>query len=255
MNKQNMINERNLNVNSGNKDHVNEMARLRKEKADRLKELDSERALKLARMTEDYNTKVRRAYQEHNRDIDRLEHERQDKIKQLTDTISQQLNLNAQGSKAIYDLLNGYYGPKGVMAALMAGTYKNTETYITEMTRRLLEFAAKYKAVLGGIVPVVVPKKPDKKPPDGMEWRLVDNVWIMVKRSGGISSLPSGVSSLPLNTLSTMFGAATGTSTIGQSGGKMELMVTLSPDLETRIVNKSLDNMSSAIMQVRKARS
>jgi len=251
MNKNNLINEHNNQMAQNEQQHRQDMADLIKQRNDRLKELDYEYRLKAARAAQDYALKQARAIADHQQEMKRLEQEKQDKLRDLADSIAQQLNMNQQGADAIYQMLNGYYGPGGAIDGLMKFTYNNSVQYIDALMKRLMEYAKQYQNM-------------SSPPPGGggtnsqSAGGMADGGLMVANKATNVTFGEKSKELaffLPLNKLSSFLGASSsGGSNQQAANGKMELLVTLSPDLETRIVSRAHDETSQAIMQVRRGR-
>lgn len=284
--RQNAINEHNLRTQQDDTSVASDVNDIKKQIAERLAALDKERSLNYARMRQDYNTKRNlaiaehklemdrmkaefeleqaRKEEEHQIDMDRLEHEKQDRLQELSTSITEQLGLTKIGADAVYKLLNSYYGPGGNIDRMMQWTYANTTAIIAQMAIDMQEFANKYSA---GVTTTTTST--------GLTgdrwWSTPTNGTGQIshgRASGGLDIVNSPTSVLmgeagpeahlfvPLNKLSTLAGGVNNLGSIGSSGGssKVEVLVELSRDLEARIINKSMDGVSNAIMNVRKQR-
>jgi hypothetical protein len=150
---------------------------------------------------------------------------------------------------------------------MMDFTYENSVKYQQMLLDQLTKFVGEYTNILNTIQPSKwsehMPNNPDPPKPsipagEGYEWILKDGVWVRHKIGDPLTqSVPTNptntTSNLSTASLSTLGGAAGAIRSL-MNNNNMELMVTLSPDLEARIVSKSMQETANAIMRVRKAR-
>jgi len=243
MNKQNMINEFNLSQSSAAAQHAAEIEEMRRQRDDRLKELDAERALKLKRMEEDFRLKRKREEEEHKIEMQRLEEERKDRLRNLATSLAEQLGLTNEGTKAIQELYLDYFGSKGSIETILKMGYDRVITYTTLMAKKLKEIEKLYKATTANIgMPTTgsLPTAKDMQNAGGDDWESV------VTAANKDSALPVGALSALKGGALSLFG------NINTPKTSAEILVTLSNDLEARIVQKSTDSVANSIMTVRR---
>lgn len=235
MDKQNLINEHALDVAQDAAQHEADMARKKKQVADRLALLDAERALKFKRMQEDEKLKEERAKYDHMVEMARLEHEKNDKLRQLANSIADQLKLTDTGAKALVNLYKKYFGSGGILSDINKFMYENTSVYVEAMMKQILKLVATYTDAAKTIASTVDPYKMEKTPGN--------------KKSGSTNTNLSPSSGMPKDFSSNAASAA-----YNATGANINVVVTLNPDLEGRIISQSVDRVTASIIKVRKGR-
>lgn len=255
MNKKNMINEHNLKVGSDRGNYEKEKKDAIARRDERLRLLDQENELKRKRMVEDFNIQQERAKIEHDIEMKRLEMEKQDKLRQVANSLSEQLKLTDDGTKLIYNLFDDYFGENGAVGKLVKYQYDNIVAYTQAMLDRLQEVADKYAIDVGTTPPPTTTKPPTNKSPrpkfrakGGLD--IVNSPTQVIMGEAG----PEAHLYVPLNKISSLAGGLgmLGNNTPNPGGANMEILVELSKDLEARIIRKSVGSVENAIMKVRR---
>lgn len=282
MNKQNMINEHALEMSkTGTK---NEVAQIKSDTADRLRILDEEFNLKQKRAAQDFKIKMKRMEYEHSIEMRRLEHEKQDRLHQVAEELGDTFGLNSDGVRRLYNLFDTYFGEHGAIGSLVKYQYDNITAYTEAMLKDLSILLQQYKitttAISGTGITTTNPygtnthvypgqTTSNLTPTTTTATRLPVGTNNVKRASGGLDLVNKPTSVLmgesgpeahlfvPLNKLSSLFGGINNLSSMNlnqNNNSKVELLVDLSPDLETRVVKKSMDELANVVMQVRKAR-
>ena len=159
------------------------------------------------------------------------------KLRDLANSLVQEYNLTKQGADAIYNLLKAYFGVGGATDAIFdqlkasldaavssipAGTAGLGTTGTTDKSSGLAE---------GGTFLATRPTR----------LNVAEN------RPELISAVPLGRPGTDINKFFTNAGS-------GDSGGNIELAVTLSPDLEARVVKQSLNAAGKVIMRINRSK-
>lgn len=249
--KKNMIDEHGFNKKNDAKNHAAEMARLVQERNDRIAELNKERAIKWQQMQEDYALKQKEAIAQHAAEMKAIEQERKDKLKEMTKAMAEQYGITAKGEKALYDLMYAYYGPGKAIDQLLKYSSDSQTAFFEELARRAEAIRAAHSSGTSSSTSSTgssAPVDSGNKANGGVVIADRPTTATFGERTKELALF------IPMDKLGGMLGNSSAPDTSTSKNGIMELLVTLSPDLETRIVRKSMDGMADTIMQVRKAR-
>lgn len=246
MDKQAMINEEALRRDSAVKEHQEEMERLRQEEADRLAQMEEEFKIKQQRAKEDYDLKVARENEEHKTDMDRLKEQIDERLKTFADKLAEELGLREGGAEEIYKVLQKYYGAGGYFDGLYDYSAKSMVSRAQQMMSLLQQIMSQYAQMTSAIsgTPMLipglkVPKIPTIIPP-------------------GIGSSPRFEGKSASMSLSAIRPTALATSGLtgaaSPMSGQLGVEILLSPDLEARIVENSVNNVADVITKVRRTK-
>lgn len=249
MEKQGLINEEALRKEAAIREHQAEMDRLRQEEADRLRLMAEEFELKQQRAAEDFAIKLERERQEHEQDMADLKTRIDERLKLFAEKLAEELGLREGGADAIYQLLQKYYGANGFFDQLYNYSAESMAARAQEMLTMLQSIVAQYQqtiAAIGGLgsAPRIVtpgglgsaPNYPQPLPPSG----------------GGLGSAPrtNSFSAFRPPSLSMGMGGGRGEG----AGGQIGIEVILSPDLEARVVENSVNAVADVITKVRRTK-
>jgi len=279
--KTNMTNEYNLESDTRAREHEAKLEQARKERDDRIAELEYEHEITVERMKKDYEIKRELAKQEHEIDMRRRSEERDDRIREIANEMAEQLGLSETGSRAIYDALMEYFGSNGAISDLTRATYTSATADMSKLYKRMLEYAIKYKQIAQDIQKTVMRingsnsfsanenvsgaySDNDNKsttPKSGIDsgrdsvYGMADGGLIIAKRPTHIIMGEAGQEAgmfLPVNKaiqFTEMF--RTGEKKVG---GNVSIVLSLSPDLRTDIINSTLDGISVTIDEIARTR-
>lgn len=246
--------------------HNAEMQQAQREAADRIAQLEYEAKLKAQRLLEDYNAKKAIDARNHKEEMDRLEQEKNDRLRSIANSLAEQLDLTEAGANAIYNTLLGYFGPNGNVNELMKFTYENSSAYMGALMASLVEFSKEYAAATGdhskslptpsrsGGSSSTTPSTPNR--PNQLIPRMANGGALIASDPTLVQFAEAGSEAamfIPLDQLGPN-GSGGGGLFGGMGGGKVQIELTLDPDLEARIVESSLEQVTSAIVSVRKGR-
>lgn len=178
----------------------------------------------------------------------------QDRINKVAEKLVEEYDVTEVGLKQIYDLYNAYYGPNGYVE----GVY----LYLMQMWEQAAAMAA--------LVPTLPQSAPgtSTRNPGASQWDQVDHN----RAHGGFDILtkptkflageagPEAVWSVPLGRNGVNVNKTSGTLPAGMKlpgGGssRIEVDVSLSPDLVATVVDKSLDATADMLFQVQRKNS
>lgn len=225
------------------KQHQEDIARIESEKDDRLAVLAQEEKIKLRRAQEDFNRSQERAAQDHQLEMERIREQLSERLMEFAEAFGQEYGLNDERVKKLYQLLEEYYGSGGRFDAL----YNYSTQSAINASRTILDAI---NAILEAqqIIPPVV------------SYTSANNIGGQARGGTYLATQPTTATFgeagpeiaqfIPLrgnSAFSAMSGMAGGGAGVK---GNIRLMIDLSPDLETRIVDKSLDGVSTIIRRV-----
>lgn len=250
MEKQNIINEEALRGEAAQREHQQDMERLKQEEADRLRQMEEEFRIRQQRAAEDYLLKVQREQEEHQQDMDRLKEQIDERLKTFADKLAEELGLREGGAEEIYKVLQKYYGAGGYFDGLYDYSAKSMAARASEMMSMLQQVLAQYAAVASGIssTPIAIPGL-GSAPRPIINGGIGGAPRVGSKSPGSMSSTLSALSS-------TMIGPSSTSGSIAPSGanGQIGIEVLLSPDLEARIVENSMNSVADVVTKIRRSK-
>jgi hypothetical protein len=245
--------------------YADEQADRKKEARDRLKELNNEYNTKARREMEDYDLKEARRKEDFLREMAELSAEWKQKLDEWTMEKSAELELNAGAAEEMRKLINSYYGPGGVYEGLYNYSYASL---LAVSSATISQINANIAAVMTSIAATMnmisIPEtRPNRRRAAGGLDVASSPTTVTFGEAGKelalfipFDKLNSMKSSMSLNELTA--GAARqrtpmsgGSSLAPSMAGIIELLVTLSPELEARIVNDTSDYVASRIQTIR----
>lgn len=243
MEKQNLINEEALRKEAAIREHQAEMERLRQEEADRLRLMAEEFQIKQQRAAEDFAIKLERERQEHEQDMADLKTQIDERLKLFAEKLAEELGLREGGADAIYQLLQKYYGANGFFDQLYTYSAESMAARAQDMLTLLQGIVAQYMAIVSAVSSTPIP---------------VPNLGSAPRPAPGVGSAPHTMS----NFLGTRLASSLATSTSGVNGangrngteGQIGIEVVLSPDLEARVVENSVNAVADVITKVRRTK-
>lgn len=261
LNKQNLVDQHNLEKKQREEDFRDEMEQIKREEAQRLAQLDREHALKLQRMKEDYDHQKAQDAQNNKDQMDDLKLQAQRRLEEYSRDLAKELGLREGAAGAIYDVLAKFYGPNGLFDGLYDYSYQSLVAKTAAMLSQLTQIYSQYQPTdKGG----TTPPPTDVTPPPNSKSGPIDHPFA----DGGIAVAnkptrvlfgeknPELAAFIPLNKIASLFGSGGngGGGNSGNTSGKMKIEVELSPGLEAKIVNQSLDSFADVIATVRRNR-
>jgi hypothetical protein len=232
-------------------------------------------ALKQQRYDEDSALKRQRMEEDHALEMQRLREQLDEKLKLAADKIAEEYGINAEGAKAIYDLLAKYYGSDGALAKLTALGYSAMLEQSNSFLAQLSNVIAQYQGLMSQMASVTYPVSslagmgglsnpggyvnPSLAGMGGLA-----NPYGYAKGGSFIATRPTsalfgeaGPELVTITPLSQIGKGITPSAGSGRSAGmnKIVVDVNLSPDLEARVVAKSLDSAAEIVTQINRSKS
>ena len=248
------------------KKYADEQAARKKEANDRLKELNREYNIKARREMEDYDLKEARRKEDFMAEMADLRAEWKQKMDEWTMEKSSELELNATAAEEMRKLINSYYGPGGVYEGLYNYSYASllavSSATISQINATIASVMSSIATTMSSVGAPPSNSSLRRRAAGGLD--VASSPTTVTFGEAGkelalfipFDKLNSMKSSMSLNDLtagaSRQRNPMSGGSPINPAmAGMIELLVTLSPDLEARIVNDTSDYVASRIQTVR----
>lgn len=183
----------------------------------------------------------------HQRELEDIQLAQQRKLEQLIKGWIDEGKITQENAQMVYEILLGYFGPGGLTDQLYAYMMQSL------MSQTSLAGQAMSSLGLGGTVPTVTPAGTPGGGGGMGGIAMAEGGTLLATHPTTVTfgEVPEIVSVRPLaggNNEDRVFGD---TGALG--GGQLELAVTLSPDLEARVVRKSLDEAANVIFKVNRS--
>lgn len=264
MDKTALTNEYNLRQQQQDQEHADNIARIKRERDDRLAELAQEEQIRLQREAEDFALRQARAQEDHEIDMARMQQELDDKLKAFAEALGEEYNLNEEGVNQLYKLLQDYYGPGGKFDALYnysASSIISNAQGILNTLNQLIAYSAQATAQLSALGMGDYGTRHNTPLPSnyysGGDYGTRHNIGYQAEGGTYLATRPTTATFgdagpeiaqfIPVNKLKASSGIGSIAGGNNGVGGLLRLMVDLSPDLEARIVDKSLENVSAVV--------
>lgn len=272
MEKDQMIREEQLRKQAAAEQHALEMAELKREEEERLRVMAEEFQLKIQRYDEESAIKRQRMIEDHAIEMQKLEEQKEEILQKAAEKIAEEYGLNAEGAKALYDLLAKYYGSDGALAQLTAQGYSAMLGQSTAFLAQIAAVIAQYQSMLSavasnpflptGITPAGTTPTPIGNSPQGTQGYASGGQFVATKPRNilvGEGGEPELVTVTPLSKLASMRShsqAVNGADGLdGRNGDfRIALDMNLSPDLEARVVQKSLDGAATVVERINRGK-
>lgn len=269
MNKEHLIDEHNLEKKQRAENFRDELNDIKDQTAQKLALLAQEHNLKLQRMQEDYLQQKAVNAQEEADQMNDLKLAAQRRLEEYSREVAQEMGLRQGGAQAIYDLLAQYYGPQGLFDSLYDYSYNSLIAKTAAMAQQMQALYNQYAgtaAAMGSGLPSTAPTSTPKSSGGGGKKGL--NAISMAQGGTIVASKPTpiimGDAGLEVGTFRPLNAGKVSSSNIpnftdgaaagGGGNSKIELMLWLSPDIEAKIVNKSVDAFTDVVTSVRRNR-
>jgi hypothetical protein len=255
MDKEALINEYNLQKQERDRQHQEELERIRRERDDRLAELAQEEQLKLQREQQDFELKQQRAAQDHQIEMQRLGQEIQDRLMQFAQALGDEYKLNDEGVRKIYDLLNAYYGPQGYFDGLYDYSYQSMVSRAQEMLAQINQIVSQAQMSLNSLP--LSPSSPtsgigNAPKTEDIGKQAKGGIYLANKPTKAIFG-DAGLELAQFIPLNSRRLSNVSLSIIPEKqplNGNIAIELFLSPDLESRIIQNSLDATANAFVKV-----
>ena len=262
MDKTALENEYALRQEQQDQQHADDIARIIRERDERLAELAQEEHIRLQREAEDFALRQQRDAEDHAREMEQIQQQIQDRLMAFAEAIGEEYNLNEEGVNALYNLLNEYYGPGGKFDDLYnysASSIVANAQGIIDTLNQLIGQAQAISALSASYVPTISASA-------GLQQFQEPYYYAGGYAQGGTvlanrptmalfgEAGPEIASFIPTRKLSASPGAVGSGGGKQGAGGSLRLMLELSPDLEARIVDTSLNEVSTVIRTIERQR-
>lgn len=277
MERQALINENALRKKDQAEQQQQERDQLKAEEAERLRVMAEEFALKMQRYDEESAIKRQRMEEDHAIEMARLKEQQAEIIEAAAYKIAEEYGLNEQGAQALYNLLNQYYGSSGALATLTANGYNSMLMQASTFLSQIATVIAQYQGMMAGAAASISPysspgggyipggySSPQNTTPMG--GRIIPGYAeggqfvatkprVIAVGEGGESEL---VTITPLSQLGSMRNIQPVNGMNGMDGRNGQTQITLdmnlSPDLEARVVRKSMDGTAAVIERINRSK-
>lgn len=248
----NLTNQFHLEQEQRQRQYQQELADAKRQEQLKLQQMAQAEALKQQRMTDDYNTEKARKQAQYNQELTDLQQSWTDKISMETQKLVEQYGLNDTQAKAVFDLLNSYYGPNGKIDGLYSYSYDSLVARSKALLQALNTMLQQFQAVANSTANFVAPgtatgsiakykakggidivNTPTNTPYGATYGEAGPEAHIFLPLSGGLSSI-----------------SAPNVNLGSGAGGKIGIEVTLSPDLVSRITENTLNKSADIITRV-----
>jgi len=246
MDKQAAINENDIKKKDSRDDAARQLREAIDDRNERLALLEQERQLKLARQREDFNLKRQRAKENHKRELEDIARQVDERLVLLVEKAIEANLISEEAADLLLENLTKVYGSGGLFDKLYSA---NTESMLRNAKEQLagmngiitaaLRMQAAVAAVASNVrtnVASIMASRSINQPVSSSYSSATTSVLANRALNTPVSLSNYTPSSVPSSGLSG-----------GSSGGDLRVSVDLSPDLEARIVDSSLDNVSVAI--------
>lgn len=231
-----------------------ELADIKKQAADKFEQLNYEYATRKQRELEDYNEREERRLADYQREQAQLQEQIDARIEKASIALSQELGLNAEGQALIYELLNAYYKPGGIFDSLYDHSYKSLVAKTRFMVQELAILAAQASAQAAAQINSQSNSNTDYYNPDKAIPFASGGMAIANKPTKALFGEKESELALfiPLSKLANVMGRGSSPGETSGGNSSIALELTLSPDLEARIVKKSVDTVTDVVATVRR---
>lgn len=250
MDKTDAAKQEQLAYNERKRAYEEELRQIEQQRANKLRLLAEEHAAEIAQIRQNEALKIQEALTYYEREKADAEQASADRIKQQTLDFQRQYNLTDAQAKSLVNLLNGYFGVNGPVAA----TYRNLVSYIMA----LVGIARTGLAALAGFgtqIPNTIPGAGTPTPPathaKGGTFFASKPTLAVYGDAGPEYATFTPANKLSRNQPTTQSFSANPSAGIG---GMLRLLVTLSPDLRLEIKNDTLHEVSSTIEEINRKR-
>lgn len=254
MNRQNMINEHALQKQQDARNHADELQQIADERAARLAELKYEYELRKQRELEDFNLRMARRQQEHDIEMERLRKDIEDKIREISNGIAEELGVDLNGADRIYKALSQYYGSNGAITKLYTYTYDGLVTSAQRAHDQILKLFGDSITMVSQLQALGILGENPTSMSDTLRGLSLPGFADggMVVASKPTAAMfgekgPEAAMFLPLNRLSEAFGGMRGLGGGSAPSGQVGVRVTLSPELRAEIVEDSLNQVAAVL--------
>lgn len=263
MDKQAMINEYNLRSQEEKKRNQDDIQQAIDNRNEKLRQMDEDHAIEMARQEQDYQLKAQRRQEDHEQELAELRAMRVAKMQETAAAIAEEFGLKAEGAQAIYELLNKYYGPGGTFDGLFSYSNRSLVASAEQMLATLAQIIAQYQSMtttmpkttapVPSFVNPNVPASPGRRnrvPGMAQGGTLFADTPTTVRFGEAGPEMATFIPLSRMNSSLNQSGGQTGAS--GEGSVKIELL--LSPDLEARVIENTLGIAGNIVARVTRSK-
>jgi len=168
-----------------------------------------------------------RAYRQDLEDLNKVLTER---LRKLAQALAQEVEYTAQSAKAVYDILKAYYGPGG---------------YIEQLYKYYLEYSKQVPSLPKGVTPPSTPTTPGF----AFGGSILATTPTTIRLG---ETVPEIANITPLINRNTSFSDAR--ANVGSMNGNIKVLVSLSPGLEGKIIEDTLNQFDGILAGIERSR-
>lgn len=278
MNKTAATNEYNIEKEQRQRQYQEELSQAKAQEEAKLAQMAEAEKIKEQRMEEDYQTEKARQEQRYAQQLADLKKNWDDKLKQEAQKLGEQYGLNQTQTDQLYELLKSYYGPDGYFDGLYSYSYDSLVARSEALLGALNSMISSFNSAVSSLSGVTSSYGTNSSTWAGVSSSTGSN-------SGGSSSSSSGgsgasntryasggmeiVNSPTRSPMGATYGEAgpeahlflplgrsVATPSLGSIGnmgdrqGKASIEISLSPDLEARIQENTLDQAGNIVARI-----
>lgn len=264
MDKENTTKQFKLQQDERRRQYEQELADNKKQEQEKLAQMAAAQKLKEQRMKEDWDTERTRKLQQYQQDLADLQKSWDDRLREEANKLKEQYGLNDSQTDQIYQLLKSYYGPQGYLDGLYDYSYSSLLSKSQALLQALNTMIQQFNNTVSNIgMPAL---SPNWVPPTTGSFKGKGGK--TMKASGGIDIVDSATQTsygatygeagkeahifIPLGNSNSIpeLGSILG----GDKSGKIGIEVLLSPDLEARIVENTMNKTADVITRVQRSK-
>jgi len=250
MDKQALINENDLRKKERREDAARQLKEAVDDRNERLAILEQERQLKLARQKEDFNLKRQRAEEDHQRELEDIARQADERLALFVEEAVEAGVISEEAAAALLGTLTEFYGSGGLFDNLYSA---NTASMLTNAQNQLAGMASVISGARTMQAAVASAAASVRANLASIGAASGFSAGYASPSKGGAKSLSSS-KAVPISAYTPANIPTSGFSGGSSQGGDLRVMLELSPDLEARIVNESLTQVSSTINTISRER-
>jgi len=252
MDKQALINENDLRKKERREDAARQLKEAIDDRNERLRLLEEERQLKLARQKEDFDLKRQRAEEDHQRELADIARQADERLALFVEEAVEAGVISEEAAAMLLGTLTEFYGSDGLFDNLYSA---NTASMLTNAQNQLAGMASVISGAMTMQAAVASAAASVRANLASIGGSYGNGRIGGLREDAGNVVTPSSIygGQIPISAFTPPSIPTSGFSG-GSQGGDLRVMLELSPDLEARIVNESLNEISSTINTIARER-
>ncbi|MBT7349617.1 hypothetical protein HN803_02370, partial [candidate division WWE3 bacterium] len=252
MDKQALINENDLRKKERREDAARQLKEAIDDRNERLRLLEEERQLKLARQKEDFDLKRQRAEEDHQRELADIARQADERLALFVEEAVEAGVISEEAAAMLLGTLTEFYGSGGLFDNLYSA---NTASMLTNAQNQLAGMASVISGAMTMQAAVASAAASVRANLASIGGSYGNGRIGGLREDAGNVVTPSSIygGQIPISAFTPPSIPTSGFSG-GSQGGDLRVMLELSPDLEARIVNESLNEISSTINTIARER-